>query len=118
MIIIKTSKGIHDYCQKQKKAGQKTGFVPTMGALHQGHLNLIDHALKMDDLVICSIFVNPSQFNNKEDFLHYPSTIEQDIQLLEEKGCHVLFLPSKDEVYPLDYNKKEYPIGELEYLLE
>lgn len=118
MIIIKTSKGIRHYCQKQKKAGLKIGFVPTMGALHQGHLNLMDHALKMDDQVICSIFVNPSQFNNKEDFLYYPSTIEQDIQLLEEKGCHVLFLPSKDEVYPSDYSKKEYPIGDLEFLLE
>ena len=118
MIIIKTSQGIREYCQKQKKAGLKTGFVPTMGALHQGHLNLIDHALKTDDLVICSIFVNPSQFNNQDDFLHYPSTIEQDIQSLEDKGCHVLFFPSKQEVYPADYKKKEYRIGEIEFLLE
>jgi cytidyltransferase-related domain len=118
MIIIKTSKGIQDYCQKQKKAGRKTGFVPTMGALHNGHLSLIDHALKTDDLVICSIFVNPSQFNNKEDLLHYPSTIEQDIQSLAEKGCHVLFLPSNEEVYPSDFKKKKYRIGELEHLLE
>ena len=118
MIIIKTTKGIKDYCQKQKKAGLKTGFVPTMGALHQGHLSLIEHALKTDDLVVCSIFVNPTQFNNKEDLLHYPSTIEQDIQSLEEKGCHVLFLPSKDEIYPSDFKKKEYPIGELEFILE
>ena len=118
MIIIKTSKGIYDYCQKQKKAVRKTGFVPTMGALHQGHLNLIDQALKTDDLVICSIFVNPTQFNNKEDLKHYPSTVEHDIQLLEEKGCHVLFLPSIEEVYPANFEKKIYPIGELESILE
>ena len=118
MIIIKTSKGIQYYCQKQKKAVRKTGFVPTMGALHQGHLNLIDQALKTDDLVICSIFVNPTQFNNKEDLKHYPSSIEQDIQLLEEKGCHVLFLPSIEEVYPAQFETKVYPIGELESILE
>src|SRR5437870_4882563 len=118
MIIIKRSKDIKDYCQKQRKEGRKTGFVPTMGALHAGHLNLIEQALKTDDLVICSIFVNPTQFNNKEDLRNYPSTIESDIQLLEERGCHVLFLPSVDEIYPSDYKKKEYNIGELEHILE
>jgi pantoate--beta-alanine ligase len=76
------------------------GFVPTMGALHQGHLNLIKTAHLHTDLVISSIFINPSQFNDKGDFERYPRTLENDIKLLQKAGCHAIFTPSIDEIYP------------------
>lgn len=75
------------------------GFVPTMGALHQGHLALIRKAKKENDKVICSIFVNPLQFNNQKDFETYPNTLSRDLQLLKEENCDVVFLPEKEDLY-------------------
>jgi pantoate--beta-alanine ligase len=77
-----------------------TGFVPTMGALHKGHLELVQTCRQNSGLCIVSIFVNPTQFNDPTDFEKYPVTIEEDIRLLEEAGCDVLFLPSVAEIYP------------------
>ncbi len=76
------------------------GFVPTMGALHQGHISLIEKAKKATDFVVCSIFVNPTQFNNPSDLETYPRTIEADIELLKLHGCDMVFIPSIDVVYP------------------
>ncbi|HIP37659.1 MAG TPA: pantoate--beta-alanine ligase [Crocinitomix sp.] len=76
------------------------GFVPTMGALHEGHLSLIEAAKKQCDIVICSVFVNPTQFNEKSDLQNYPRTLEKDLQLLKKNGCDIVFTPSVEEMYP------------------
>ena len=89
-----------------------------MGALHDGHISLIHHSVRDCELTVCSIFVNPTQFNNINDFQTYPTTIEKDIEMLEAAGCDVLFLPDHDEIYPPSFEKKQYPIGRIEHLLE
>jgi len=83
------------------KANNKTiAFVPTMGGLHDGHLSLVDMAKENADIVVVSIFVNPTQFGKNEDFDKYPNTFESDKKLLNEKGVDIIFIPNKDEVYP------------------
>lgn len=99
MKIFNTRVRLSEYLKKEKANGKKVGFVPTMGALHQGHISLIDLARKQSDLVVCSIFVNPTQFNDPKDLDRYPRPIDQDIQFLEKAACDVLFLPEVDEMY-------------------
>src|SRR4051794_38713407 len=111
MIIFKNPGQLSTYINQQKSAGKNTGFVPTMGALHEGHLLLIETAKKSSDIVVCSIFVNPTQFNNAEDFKHYPVTIEKDIEQLIGAGCDVLLLPSLAAMYPAGFEKKHYDLG-------
>lgn len=95
------------------------GFVPTMGALHDGHLSLVKNSKSNNGLTICSIFVNPTQFNDPKDYEKYPNTIEQDIYKLESFDCDILFLPSTSEIYPLDADrKKHFELGYLEEILE
>jgi pantoate--beta-alanine ligase len=118
MIIFKKASQLSQYLLQQRNSGIKTGFVPTMGALHDGHLSLIDVCRKQNDLTICSIFINPTQFNNPEDFKHYPVTLEKDLDQLIQAGCDVLFLPSVEEIYQPDHFKKHYDLGELEHILE
>jgi pantoate--beta-alanine ligase len=118
MIIFKQAKPLSDYLQKEKQNPQKIGFVPTMGALHDGHLSLIAASKPGNDLIVCSIFVNPTQFNNPQDFKHYPITIEQDIEQLLSVGCDILFLPSVEEIYPQGYQARKYDLGALENQLE
>ena len=118
MVIFKEAAALSDYLGLRKKEGHSTGFVPTMGALHQGHISLIEMSRQDHDLTVCSIFINPTQFNNQEDFKHYPVTIEKDIALLEGSGCNVLFLPSVMEIYPEGYQKKYYELGPIENILE
>lgn len=93
------------------------GFVPTMGALHKGHISLIQEAKLQSDLVICSIFVNPTQFNDKKDLERYPRTPEQDAAMLEEAGCDVLFMPSVEEMYPQPDTRK-FDFGFLDKTLD
>src|SRR5690349_19428240 len=100
MIIFKKASQITAFIVQQKKEGKKIGFVPTMGALHEGHIMLIENSRKNDQLTVASIFVNPTQFNNPEDFKHYPVTIEKDIERLLAAGCDALFLPPVEEIYP------------------
>jgi pantoate--beta-alanine ligase len=103
MKTIVTNLELSDYLTlKAKNAEQKPiiGFVPTMGALHAGHIALIKQAKLSCDIVVCSIFVNPTQFNDPKDLEKYPKTPEQDAQMLEEANCDVLFMPSVNEIYP------------------
>jgi pantoate--beta-alanine ligase len=119
MILFKHSEDLKSYLQKIKGKNLTTGFIPTMGALHEGHLSLINECKKNNNLTICSIFVNPVQFNNKEDFNKYPSTIEQDILFLEESRCDILFMPSVIEMYPEGLvTTKHFELGRLEKVLE
>ena len=119
MIIFKKRIDISNYIVNHKKTSGKIGFIPTMGALHKGHISLIEASKKTDTLTICSIFVNPTQFNNKADFEKYPVTIEKDIDLLEKAGCNVLFLPSVEEIYPADSSTTlPYELGFIETVLD
>jgi pantoate--beta-alanine ligase len=100
MIIITTVKETKAFLSKQRSAGVTIGFVPTMGALHKGHLRLIKQSCAENDITVCSIFVNPIQFNNPEDLKKYPRTLTQDVKMLEEAGCNMVFNPSAEEMYP------------------
>lgn len=117
MKIFTTKIEIGEYLQQLKNAGKTIGFVPTMGALHQGHLSLIKRSQQTADVTVCSIFVNPTQFNNPADLEKYPRPIQHDIEKLSQAGCDVLFSPAVDEMY--DTNEQWHlEIGELEHLLE
>lgn len=119
MIIFKEATRLQEYIAAKRGQGIKIGFAPTMGALHQGHLSLVNSAKAQSQLVVCSIFVNPTQFNNSADFAKYPITLEQDIALLEGIGCEVLFLPSVTEIYPHGTSpQRHYELGYLETVLE
>jgi pantoate--beta-alanine ligase len=118
MVIFKNADEIAQFLSEQKGANKTIGFVPTMGALHQGHLSLVEASKQQNDITVCSIFVNPNQFNNPEDFQHYPIMVEKDIDMLLVSECDVLFLPASDQVYPPGYVKKEFPLGKIETVLE
>jgi len=118
MIIFKKGADLTEYCKSQQQNGVSIGFVPTMGALHDGHIALIHNSKKKNALTICSIFVNPTQFNNANDFNAYPITIESDIEKLEAADCDVLFLPAVEEIYPPETSKKHFDLGYLEMILE
>ena len=119
MIIFKKKIDISNYIVNYKKTSGKIGFIPTMGALHKGHISLIEASKRTDTLTICSIFVNPTQFNNTADFEKYPVTIEKDIDMLEKAGCNVLFLPSVEEIYPEDSSTTlPYELGFIETVLD
>ena len=106
------------YLDKHRGQKDSIGFVPTMGALHPGHISLVQACRKENTVCVTSIFINPAQFNNSDDFRKYPVTIEKDIDMLEEAGCDILFLPSTDEIYPPGINAENYDIGPLETVLE
>jgi len=119
MIIFKHSKDLRNYVNKTRSTGVSVGFIPTMGALHAGHLSLVEECKKLSRLTVCSIFVNRIQFNNPEDFKKYPIAIEKDILLLEEHSCDVLFLPDEKEIYPDAASiNKHFDLGYLETILE
>jgi pantoate--beta-alanine ligase len=101
------------FSTKCRNGNQTIGFVPTMGALHEGHLSLIVKAKAVCDVVICSIFVNPTQFNDPKDLLLYPRTEEADIDLLKNAGCDVVFVPAVNEMYPTGQEVKDYNFGTL-----
>ena len=103
--------------QKQISAGKTIGFVPTMGALHEGHLKLIRQAAAENDFVAVSIFVNPIQFNNPEDLAKYPRTLDDDLKKLVGTGCSLVFAPSAQEMYP-EPDLTEFDFGELDKVME
>jgi pantoate--beta-alanine ligase len=117
MIVLETVSAVQEEIKKQKAAGKSVGFVPTMGALHQGHLSLIEASNQACDYTVSSIFVNPTQFNQKEDFDKYPRTLEQDLQQLEPAGCHLVFAPSFEEMYP-EKDEREFDFGSVAEVME
>jgi pantoate--beta-alanine ligase len=100
MIVYKYAKDLEKQLLRLKKQGKNIAFIPTMGALHKGHISLIKAGKKGNTVAVCSIFINPTQFNDKADFDKYPVTIEADIDQLNDAGCDILFVPSVKEMYP------------------
>lgn len=117
MFIFENITDLKKHLFTEKKNQRSVGFVPTMGALHQGHLSLINNAKANNDLVVCSIFVNPTQFNNPQDLEKYPRTIKQDQQLLEQQGCDILFLPETKTMYPAP-TQTIFSFGKLDKVME
>lgn len=108
---------LQELLQARKPVDPVVGFVPTMGALHQGHLALVKQAREETDLVVCSIFVNPIQFNNPLDLEKYPRTLDEDIALLESAACDVVFVPDEKEMYP-EPVKESYDFKQLDKVME
>ncbi len=100
MEIIKTTADLSARLSEAREAGKSIGLVPTMGALHAGHLSLVERARRENDIVVVSVFVNPTQFNNPDDLRTYPRTVDADCRLLSEAGVDYAFVPSVDEIYP------------------
>jgi pantoate--beta-alanine ligase len=101
--LVKSEKAMRLISTKLKRSGKVVGFVPTMGALHEGHLSLIRKAGSECDAVVCSIFVNPTQFGPKEDFKKYPRNLKRDLELAKSAGVDIIFAPSVNEMYPQGY---------------
>ncbi|WP_246000738.1 pantoate--beta-alanine ligase [Pontibacter diazotrophicus] len=118
MEVIKQVSTIRQRVQAFRCGGKSIGFVPTMGALHEGHLQLLQASAQENDVTICSIFVNPTQFNNPDDYKLYPRTLDQDTELLKTVGCDVLFAPSPEEVYPQQQPLLQFSFGALEDVME
>jgi len=117
MKTFSTILSVQQFLSEKKAEGKTLGFVPTMGALHKGHLELMRRAKEENELLAVSIFVNPIQFNNPEDLKKYPRDLEKDKLMLEQVGCDVLFAPDVDEMYP-EPVKKVYHFGKLEEVME
>lgn len=100
MKVIRQLPELKDYLTGLQRQSKVTGLVPTMGALHEGHLQLVRKALRENDTVICSIYINPVQFNNEEDLKKYPVTLEKDLEVLDDLGCQCAFCPSDETMYP------------------
>ena len=100
MKIVKGINELKGYLVDSKRNGKRIGLVPTMGALHKGHLSLVERCVRENDICVVSVFVNPTQFNDKHDLETYPRTLEADCALLESAGCDFVFAPSVEEMYP------------------
>ena len=116
MIIFKKQKELKKHLTKLNNS--LIGFVPTMGALHQGHISLIKSSNKSCNVTICSIYVNPTQFNNPNDFLNYPKTIKDDIKILQENNCDILYCPEDSDLDKANEKPKEYKFKGIELYLE
>ncbi len=117
MKIIETVKSLQSIVAEEKEQGKTVGLVPTMGALHEGHLSLVKRCKMENDVVVVSIFVNPTQFNDKSDLERYPRTLATDVQLLESVGCDYVFAPSEKEVYP-EPDTRIFDFGQLDKVME
>lgn len=121
-MVLEKIKDIQKYLKTQRANFKSIGFVPTMGALHEGHISLIKMAKIENDICVCSIFVNPAQFNDPEDLKKYPRTVEKDIEMLKKAGNDVLFLPDEKEIYPertqQEQRENKFDFGYLEQIME
>lgn len=117
MEIIRKVKNITELCSLARQEGKTIGLVPTMGALHAGHVSLIERARKENDIVVVSVFVNPTQFNNPEDLRTYPRTEEADCEKLEEAGVDYAFIPSVEEIYP-EKDTRVFDLGPVAEVME
>jgi pantoate--beta-alanine ligase len=115
--LFTTKREIANFLADQKKTEKKIGFVPTMGALHDGHLSLIKSSKDLTNLTVCSIFVNPTQFNDPKDLEKYPRPVDDDIEKLKKAGCDVLFMPDVKEMYA-EGESWHIDLGDLENVLE
>lgn len=118
MKVIRNRKTLVDYIERQREMGKKIGFAPTMGALHLGHLSLYESAKKENDEVISSIFINPTQFNNLQDFTSYPQSLDHDLQLLETAGVDAVYVPNIEDIYPEELKSTKYDFDGLEKEME
>jgi len=118
MRVLTNINSLNQLLESSRNSNKSIGFVPTMGALHEGHLSLVKLAQKDCDVVVCSIFINPTQFNDSNDLENYPITIEEDIKLLEEQSCDILFQPNVTEMYPEGLNTKQYLLNGIDKVLE
>ena len=120
MRIVKTINELISLVNELKADNKTIGFVPTMGALHEGHLTLVRQCVAENEVCMVSVFVNPTQFNNKADLEKYPRNVEKDAQLLEEAGCAYVFAPSAEEMYSTDELEKtfEFDFGGMDRLME
>lgn len=117
MRVVKTISELKSLISGYKQENKTVGLVPTMGALHSGHKSLVDRARKENDIVVVSVFVNPTQFNNKQDLATYPRTEERDCALLEAAGCDVVFMPAVEEVYP-EPDNRQFDLGAVAEVME
>jgi len=118
MKVLRNKKTLVDYIERHKEMGKKIGFAPTMGALHLGHISLYETAKKENDEIISSIFVNPTQFNNPDDFEKYPQTLENDLKLLEKAGVDAVYVPKAIDIYPEGLKSKHYDFDGLDNEME
>jgi pantoate--beta-alanine ligase len=116
MLLIETIIELKGKIKELKKTGV-IGFVPTMGALHAGHISLVEKAVSETQIVIVSIFVNPTQFNDKSDLEKYPRNLDADLKLLEKTGCQIVFVPKVEEIYP-ETDTRKFDFGPLETVME
>jgi len=118
MQIFETKKALKDCLSEFKEGNDQIGFVPTMGALHEGHLSLIDYSKQDNDITVASTFVNPTQFDNKEDLKKYPKTLENDLRLLENAQCDIVFIPNTEEMYADHVASNSYVFDGIEHQME
>ncbi|MGL5786309.1 MAG: pantoate--beta-alanine ligase [Bacteroidales bacterium] len=117
MRVVTTTADLRKEINAAREAGKKIGFVPTMGALHNGHIQLVKRCVSENEFSVVSIFVNPTQFNDKNDLNKYPRTLDADCKLLDETGCSLVFAPSVDEVYPQE-DTRQFDFGQLDKVME
>lgn len=119
MKILRTRHEMQSYCEDQRHKGRHIGLVPTMGALHQGHISLVERALENKDCVVASVFVNPTQFNNASDLATYPRCESEDFALLDQAGVSAVFAPDADEMYPQGQQREhDFDLGEVSEVME
>ncbi len=118
MKVFHTTQELQKFLQPPLSKDSSVGFVPTMGALHQGHLSLVSTSVLENDLTVASIFVNPTQFNNADDLKNYPRTVEDDLQKLEMAKCDAVFMPSSEEMYPDGEVSDHFNFSGLENVME